>query len=97
MIRVFAPLSKDHPSIGEPCCRCKFPIRKGERVCLIPKFETREGNICEADIAHATCALAGLKACGSTIARIKDGDVSPFPVELADGRQATLEECGLSD
>jgi hypothetical protein len=38
-----------------------------------------------------------MKTPAGVIERIKDGSGSPFPVWLMGGRQAKLEECGLSD
>ena len=96
-IRVFPALEADHPSVGEPCTLCGFAIRAGQRVVLIPKPETRKGFNFQAALSHATCALSGLKTPAGVIKRIVDGDASPFPVRLVGGRQAKLEECGLSD
>jgi hypothetical protein len=97
VIRVFPALKADDPNVGEPCSLCGFAIRAGQRVVLIPKPETQEGSSCQAALSHATCALSGMKTPAGVIERIKDGDASPYAVCLAGGRQAGLQECGLSD
>jgi len=98
-VNLSPPLKDDHPLVCDPlqrCASCHLTFAAGQRVLLIPIPEPPPGGHCiEALPAHATCVLKGRETPKGVIARIKDGDGSPYPVELEGGEQATLEECRL--
>lgn len=99
-MRVFSPLKEDHPLVqDQSCCWiCRRVFSEGERVVLLATQTSEESGslTVRAEPVHATCALRGKEVKGyGIISRIKDGDGSPFPVELTNGRQFRLEELGL--
>lgn len=100
MNRIFAPLQADHPAVrdGKTCALCSRAFAAGERVTLI-SVTPRIVSTVQAAIVHASCAFRGVyvdyQGKRSEIDRIKDGDASPYPVILCDGRQLTIAEAGL--
>jgi hypothetical protein len=100
MNRVFPPLKADHPLVSDGalslCPACHKPFFEGQRTMLAPLRNPVQGfESVPAAPVHATCALAGMKTMAGEILRIKDGDASPFPVELVGNKQATFAECGI--
>lgn len=98
-MRIFKPLSPDHPLVvGErTCALCQLCFFEGERFVLAPVRERQSGENVPLVPLHATCALAGAKTPLGVISRIKDGDASPYPVELEGGGQTTIAEAGYSE
>lgn len=97
-MQVFKPLPADHHAVNavnkELCARCHNPFQPGERTMLV-SLPAVSGKNTTALLIHATCALEGLETEKGIVARIKDGDASPYPVVMEDGTQATFEECGI--
>lgn len=97
MNRIFAPLKETHPLVTDPaqsCGICHKPFYAAQRVMLL-SAQAEMASTVEAAVVHASCALRGVKTRCGTICRIKDGDGSPFPVEMEDGGQRTFAECGI--
>ena len=96
-MRVFEPLKKDHPMVTgrDLCGMCHEKFREGQRVTLVAIPQTQKGYTAQALPVHANCAYRGKDTPRGKISRIKDGDGSPYPVELENNTQATLEECGI--
>lgn len=97
MTRVFPPLKVNHPLVEseDRCPSCKRPFFTGQRVVLVPVREPQMGfETIEALVLHATCALEGARTPVGVVRRIKDGDASPYPVEMEDGTEHTLKEAG---
>src|SRR5216684_3515407 len=94
------------------CALCHEGFSEGQRTVLAPVRTPLEGfESVPAVPVHATCALKGMRvspilrditsptydSTGSgVIERITDGNGSPFPVRLEDGRQYKFEEVGLT-
>ena len=100
-MRVFRPLKPDHPLVvdGDTCPVCKARFAPGARIVLTPVRPAVDGvETVQALPLHATCALAGAETALGVIERIKDGDGSPYPVIMVDGkREYRIEEVeGLS-
>ena len=95
---VFAPLKKDHPSVGERCWKCSEILDIGTRVGLCAtETPDQSGSLTvEAAIICANCHLKGQKVMTPDGPRIveyvKRGDGSPFPVCTTDGKQWKDEE-----
>lgn len=97
-MRIYAPLKQGHPLIGllGGCALCHEGFAEGQRTTLAPaRMPLMRTEKVPAIPLHATCALEGMHVLGGTIARIKDGDGSPFPVLLVTGEQKTFAEVGL--
>ena len=94
---VYAPLSEDHPLVvnSEKCSLCHESFRAMERVTLVPIEISSDTFTKRALPMHVGCALKGRKYDGASVVRVKDGDASPYPVILSDGRQSTFAEIGL--
>ena len=96
MNRIYRPLAADHPLVtdGTICPVCKRGFDAGERTTLLCAAAERPSTV-QAVPVHATCAVRGVRTRVGEIARIKDGDGSPFPVLTTDGKQWHFAEAGL--
>lgn len=99
-MEIFGPLKETHPLVEKDsktrCAICYKKFYAYQRITLIPIPQTQKGNTSQAIAAHATCVYRGIDTPVGIIERIKDGDGSPFPVLLMNGKQATLKECGIT-
>ena len=99
IMRVFQPLREDHPLVQDRdvCPLCKKYFAAGERTMLAPAREpiAKKFELVPAIPVHASCALKGAETKVGIIARIKDGDGSPYPVVTESGKQFSLEDVGL--
>ena len=101
-MRIFKGLKSDRPLVtgNDKCWICAREFCVGHRVVLkTVEMTDMSGSLTvEAKPVHATCALRGKNIpYVGIIDRIKDGDASPYPVIMTDGKQYKLEEVGLEE
>jgi len=94
--KVFDPLKADHPLVVDKivCPLCKKYFYEHERVTLLSADSDYISTV-QAVAVHARCGLRGVKTAHGEIRDIKDGDGSPFPVIMTDGKQYKPKELGL--
>lgn len=95
MSRVYEPLAADHPAVGQHCGICHKEFQASERTTILTSDVPNTGTLAGV-LAHARCALAGARFDQGEIETIKDGDASPYPVVMTNGKQYKLEELGLA-
>ena len=101
---VFAPLKPDHPLVIDEnrCWMCGGLFAAGVRVGLNPVETPDEtGSLTvRAEVVCGTCFLKGKTIVTPKgrriVARIKEGDGSPYPVETTDGQQWKDDEVSSS-
>jgi hypothetical protein len=98
-MRVFLPIGVEDFLLKKTCWICGRNFKELERPVLLAKQTSEEAGslTVEAAPCHATCALRGRETARGIIDFIKDGDGSPFPVVMTNGRQYRLSEVGLDE
>ena len=93
MNRIFDPLKEDHPLVknGKKCPFCERKFFAHQRRTLLSVNAEMPSTV-QAVPAHAQCAFRGVKTSKGIIMYVKDGDGSPFPIVMDDGKQYKGEE-----